>query len=400
MNQWLGSGRYLWNTLLASEQAEYKATGKFLWAKELQPMALALKRAPETAWLADLPAHAVLDTVQRLDAALRRMCHMRKRATAERWSKEKRRKMCGFPRFKKKFVREAGVYCVGQATEIGDGFVVVPKMGKIRISGGDVPQGRLLAARIMRDGDRWMLSAQFVCKRPEPLPVTGGMSGTDLGVATLATTFDGTSFTEEPAAKRLRASLKRLRRAQRAVSRRKKGSNRRRVAVQRVTCLHRKVRCQRSDALHQLSHRLTAKADVIKVETLNVAGMIANRRLALSVADAGMGTLLRMIDYKADWRGRTVVKIDPWFPSSQLCSNPNCGALNPAMKDLSRRTFECAACGHTEGRDRNAARNIYHYGEEPWCGAWNGGNARGEGVSHRATGAVLVETRSLVENVN
>ena len=79
---------------------------------------------------------------------------------------------------------------------------------------------------------------------------------------------------------------------------------------------------------------LTAKAGVLKVETLNVRGMARNRHLALSVADAGMSRLVTFCRYKADWRGRRVVDLDPWFPGSQTCSA--CGALRPEMQ-LSRR---------------------------------------------------------------
>lgn len=185
LNRWAGSLRFLWNRLLDREKAEYQATGRFLWRKQLQPIAVGMKRQPETAWLADLPAHAVLDTVARLDGALRRMVAERKAG-----------RQCGFPRPKKKFINETGIYCVGQATEIAAGEATVPKIGRIRLRGGDVPGGRLLSARIWRDGDRWMLSAQFECARPEPLPPSEAVIGVDLGVSTLVTTFDGAEFEE------------------------------------------------------------------------------------------------------------------------------------------------------------------------------------------------------------
>ena len=68
LNQWAGSLRYLWNRLLDAEKAEYAATGKFLWRKQLQPIAVGMKRREGLEWLADLPAHAVLDTAARMDA--------------------------------------------------------------------------------------------------------------------------------------------------------------------------------------------------------------------------------------------------------------------------------------------------------------------------------------------
>ena len=209
LNQWAGSLRFLWNRLLEREKAEYQATGKFLWRKQLQPIAVGMKRQGGMEWLADLPAHAVLDTVARMDAALRRMVNERKAG-----------RECGFPRAKKKFVNDSGIYCVGQATAITGRQARVPKIGSIRLRGGDLPEGRLLAARIWRDGERWMLSAQFECARVEPLPPSDITVGVDLGVSTLVTAFDGAAFEEVDAPKHLRKAQKRLRRAQRALSRR------------------------------------------------------------------------------------------------------------------------------------------------------------------------------------
>ena len=351
MSQWAGSLRFLWNRLLEREKAEHRATGKFIWRKGLQPIAVGMKRQPETAWLADLPAHAVLDTVARLDGALRRMVAERKAG-----------RTCGFPKAKKKFVNESSVYCVGQATTIASREATVPKIGRVRLSGGDVPEGRLLSARIWRDGGRWMLSAQIECARPEPLPPSRAVVGVDLGVSTLVTTFDGAGFEEIAAPRHLRKAQKRLRRAQRALSRREKGSARRRAQARRVAAVHRKVRERRKDLLHQISHRLTTKAGVLKVETLNVQGMARNRYLALSVADAGMSRLVTYCRYKADWRGRRVVDIDPWFPGSQRCCR--CGARDRRMRSLALRTFTCGACGSRMGRDRNAAVNHFRYPEE------------------------------------
>jgi Putative transposase DNA-binding domain/Probable transposase len=140
----------------------------------------------------------------------------------------------------------------------------------------------------------------------------------------------------------------------------KSGSARRRAQARRVGAIHRKVRERRKDLLHQLSHRLTAKAGVLKIETLNVKGMARNRHLALCVADAGMSRLLTLTfcAHKADWRGRRIVAIDPWCPGSQTCCQ--CGQIHREMRTLSVRMMVCD-CGSVMGRDRNAAV----YSEEP-----------------------------------
>ena len=367
LNAWVGGLRFVWNRLRDAEIAEYDATKKFLWLKGEQPLAVAMKRQPGQEWLADLPAHAVLDVCRQLDGALKKMVRDRKAG-----------RDCGFPRLKKKFVNEPGIDMVGQATTIEGDRIRLPKLGWLRFSGGPIPEHKqILGSRVWRDGRRWMLSVQFKCEKPEPLPPSNRTVAIDLGVRRLATIYSGEEFEHIDAPRPLRRAAKRLRRAERQKARRRKGSQRRRIAARRVGVLHRKVREYRKDFLHQLSHRLTAKAGMVKLEDLNVRG-IARGFLAKSAADAGLGTLLRFIRYKAEWRGRRVAKVGRFFPSTQTCCR--CGTLHPEMKNLSRRILRCA-CGNVMDRDENAAVNIYYRQE--------GGNGVDPVSDHR--GAVRVE---------
>lgn len=384
LNQWAGSLRFLWNRPLERERASYDANKTFLWKRDLQPIAVGMKREPGLEWLGDLPAHAVLDTVARLDGALRKMVKDRKAG-----------RRYGFRKPKKKFVNEAGVYCVGQATRFEDDgrCVRLPKFGRVRMRGGVKPEGRLLAARVWRDGQNWMLSAQFECARPAPLEPTGRAVGIDLGLKVLATVCDGETFEAERSPKPLDRALKRLRRLQRVQSRRRKGSARRRVAARKVANLHRKVRHQRKDVLHQLSHRLTAKADHLTIETLNIRGMMRGLRLGRSVADAGMGELVRQIGYKADWRDREVYAVDRWRPSTKPCSS--CGTLHEMP--LGKATMRCG-CGLVMDRDENAALNLFRYGEEHRNRAGDGPTRGDRGDQAAAFGlppVPLVEPRML-----
>ena len=162
----------------------------------------------------------------------------------------------------------------------------------------------------------------------------------------------------EGASRHLRTAHKRRPRAQRALWRRRKGSARSRSQARKLGVIHRKVRDRGKDLLHSVSHSLTAKSDVLRAETLNVPGTARNHPIALSVADAGMSRLVTFCAYKADWRGRVVVRIDRWFPGSQSCCR--CGERHGELKSLSRDTMRCA-CGNVMGRERNAAVNHYAY---------------------------------------
>lgn len=362
-NQWAGSLRFVWNRLRAREEAAYAADGTFLWRKELQKIAVGMKYEAGTEWLADVPAHAVLDAAIRMDAALKRMVSERRAG-----------RRCGFPRPKKKFVNEAGVYCVGQATRIETRerarggverseacAVTLPKVGRVRLRGGAVPrEHKLLSARISRDGERWRLSVQFAMPPRAAAPAAVERVGMDVGLTNLAVAFDGADFDRTDPPRPLVAAMKRLKRAQRKLSRRKKGSARRRAQAKRVAALHRKVRNRRLDFLHQVSHRLTAKAGAIVVETLDVASWGRDRRLSRSAADAAVGTLRRFVAYKADWRGRTLIAAPADFPSTRMCCR--CGELHDMP--LGKRVMSCG-CGNTMDRDENAAVNLYRYPEEP-----------------------------------
>jgi putative transposase len=368
--------------LLGAVVRQYEADGTFLWKADLQKLAVAWKHDPETAWLAELPAHTLLDVCARLDKALRRMISERKAG-----------RQCGFPRFKKKRWGEGSVYFVNQATRIDpDGRKVrLPKLGTVRVRGGVPPIGRLLGSRALRDGDRWLWSAQFETDAPEPLPPTAIRMGIDAGLKSLVTTYDGTGFDKVTAPRPLKAALRRLARAQRVLARRRKGSGRRAAQVKRVASIHRKVRLKRMDHLHQVSHRLTAKADVLVVETLDVRAMAQTPYLGQQVADVAIGSLLRFVAYKAAWRGRELIAVPSEYPSSRTCSG--CGNLHDMP--LSKRRMVCG-CGVKLDRDENAALNLYRYPEEPGnLISRDGTRVESKTAAGRAPKSLLIETRIL-----
>jgi putative transposase len=198
--------------------------------------------------------------------------------------------------------------------------------------------------------------ASFVVGRdPTPLPAVLRTAGIDLGLLSFATiaASDGTIETlANP--RHLRAAARRLAIAQRQLSRKRKGSKNRAKARLRVAVAHRRVRDQRADHHHKLALRLLRENQAVAVEDLAVAGL-ARTRLAKSVHDAGWTMFVRLLEAKAAQRGRQVVKIDRWTPTSQTCSA--CG-YRDGPKPLSVRAWVCPACGKVHDRDTNAARNI------------------------------------------
>ncbi|MEU8060341.1 RNA-guided endonuclease InsQ/TnpB family protein, partial [Microbispora bryophytorum] len=151
----------------------------------------------------------------------------------------------------------------------------------------------------------------------------------------------------------LRRAERRLKKAQQALSRKAKGSANRKKAIARVARAHARVTDARRDFAHKLSTRIIRDNQAVMVEDLSVKGL-ARTKLATSVHDAGWGRLTAMLAYKAARHGRTLVKVDRWFPSSKLCSA--CGAVAESMP-LKVRSWTCP-CGAVHDRDVNAAINI------------------------------------------
>jgi putative transposase len=298
-------------------------------------------------------------------------------------------KRVGFPRFKKKAravpsfrLRNKHPKGKAPAIRIGDNgrprSVTLPGIGQIAVFDDTrrlrrlltKNQAKILFATITSRAGRWWVSltveaadlhpAQQHQRRPDS--DRGGWVGIDRGLSVflVAARADGVEvarITDAP--KALAAGLDRQRRLSKSLSRKQKGSHNRRDAAAKLARHHHRVVNIRRHYLHQVSNALVKTHDRIVIENLNVAGMLANHRLARAISDAGWAEFARLLKYKHAWRGGELIQADRWYPSTRLC--PVCGTVNADMT-LSDRIFICG-CGHSVDRDANAAVNLARWGQ-------------------------------------
>jgi putative transposase len=259
----------------------------------------------------------------------------------------------GYPTFKTKRKSKPAFYLANDRFTVGDHWVEISKLGRVNLPEKLRFSGKILCARVSKTASWWFIS--ITVELPdEAIHNTRPPIGLDAGLNRLATLSDGRQFENQ---KPLRTLLKRLRAANKQLARCQKGSANWCKAKKKMARLHYRIACIRDDLLHKLTTEIATTAGVVGIESLHVKGLIQNRRLSLSFSDAALGKLLRLLECKVTHRGGQVVKVDRFFPSSQLCHQ--CGWRWHEIQ-LSDRIFACQHpdCLWSGDRDYNAAVNI------------------------------------------
>ncbi|NJM64044.1 MAG: IS200/IS605 family element transposase accessory protein TnpB [Oscillatoriales cyanobacterium RU_3_3] len=206
---------------------------------------------------------------------------------------------------------------------------------------------------ISKEGNRWFVS---FCVDAQRLPVQQPQNsvGIDVGIKSFVTMSNGQVF---DAPKPLKQAKTKLARLQRKASKQIKGSKNQRKTYNKIGKLHARIARIRLDFLHKLTTYLATTFKSIKIEDLNVKGMLANHKLAGTIADLGFYEFSRQLEYKCQMYGASLVLVARWFPSSKICSN--CG--HKQDMPLSIRIYDCPACGMSRDRDLNASLNILNW---------------------------------------
>ena len=311
-----GCVRFVWNYMLALRRQEYKLEGLFPGRSECSAILTQLKTNEEYQWLNETDAIALQTTLE--------------------------------------------YQLESYQIRVNGNLLRLPKIGWVRMRMSRQLDGQIQRVTVSRNpSGRFFVS--ILCERTDetPLPVGNGAIGIDVGIKDLAVLDNGERY-EGPHA--LKSAMQKLQREQRILSRKTRGSHRYEAQRLKVAKLHERVSNIRKDYAHKLSSSLIRKYDQIAIESLSIREMLkgAEKERARGIMDSGWREFANMLEYKAQWYGRTLIKIDPYYPSSQLCSE--CGHKNQKVKDTSIREWTCPVCGTVHDRDINAAKNILKEG--------------------------------------
>lgn len=341
--------RFVYNLALETKIRVWESAKIRLSAFDLIRQLTELKRSGLADWLNDSNAQSLQSAISKMDTAFKRFFSGG-----------------GFPKFKKKTT--TGSLSIPQGTKIKDESICFEKYGWFYfVCHRPIPDGvDIRTATISKTATGKFFVSILVDDgkiAPEKKPIKKESTvGIDLGLKAFAVLSDGIKINNP---RFLHSQLSRLRIEQRTLARRyvkgkktteqSKGWHKQRLVVAK---LQEKIGNRRSDFLHKLSDSITKNYDTICLEDLNVSGMIKNRTLSKAIADVSWSEFNRMLEYKAGWRGKNILRIGRFAPSSKTCSS--CGLVNTELK-LSDRRWACE-CGEIHERDLNAAINIKNFG--------------------------------------
>ena len=328
----------VYNHCIALHKRYYKLFDRHLNANALKKHLTKLKKQRRFAFWSQLGSQAMQDIVERIDRGYRRFFDDRKRGVRS-----------GPPTFKKKYkYRSFTLKQCGYKYD-GDNRITIGKR-VFRFFKSREIEGEIRTLIVKRDatGDFYVI---FTCETEERrtfVERTGKSVGYDFGLSLFLTASDENDV-ESPLF--LHEEMKEIRKLNRNLSKKKKGSNNRRRARLELARAYRRVAARRDDFHWKTALDIVRRYDVVCLEDLCIKGM--QRRFGKKIGDLGFSGFVRKLKYQAEKHGKTVVRTDRFFASSQICSD--CGSRNRELKDLRIRRWVCPECGGTHDRDRNAA---------------------------------------------
>jgi putative transposase len=341
--QFFGCVRYVYNWALERKKNLWETEKKQISFFELCKEVKILKKQKDTKWLSQGHAQSLQNSLKNLDQAYKNFFNGNSK----------------YPKFKCKGNCQSVQFPQKANINFEENKIWIPKIGWVKARISKEFEGKIKTVTVSKTPSGNYFASALVEVEGElpskPEILEGTSIGIDLGLSTYATLSTREKI-ENP--RWLKKSTRKLRHLSRKHAKKKYKSKNREKARIKLAKYHEKVANQRRDFQHRLSKKLISENQTICVETLNVEGMLQNRRLARSISDAAWSQFLTMIDYKCKWHGVNFIKIDQWEASSKTCS---CGIKNEKLT-LADRTWTCESCNTEHDRDILAANNIKKFG--------------------------------------
>ena len=330
----------IYNHCIALHKRYYRMWGKHLNCAKLQSHIAKLRK--RKAFWQSVGSQAVQDICQRISIAYQLFFKYHKKGVRPPGFKKVRR-------YKSFTLKQAGYKFLG-----GNRIKIANRVYQYWNSRPIEGIVKTLTIKRTTLGELFMIIVVDSVDEPEAKFETSKIAGFDFGLKTFLTCSDGSKI-ESP--QFLKQSLNAIKKASRNHSKKRKGSSNRERARLNLVRKHEDVVNRRSDWLWKLAYDLTNQFDVLCFETLNLKGM--QRLWGRKISDLAFGEFLQILEWVATKKGKRVVFIDRWYPSSKTCSN--CGHVLEKL-DLSVREWRCPSCQSVNGRDENAALNIQRVG--------------------------------------
>ena len=219
--------------------------------------------------------------------------------------------------------------------------------------------GKIINATISQEKNgKYYVSVLYNIKEPQNIQHSPrNIIGIDVGVKTLLTMSDGTTYKNN---RYIEKYEKRIKRLQRELSRKTKYSNNYYKCKKKLAILHSKLKNSRNYYIHNITKKITDEYDIITCEKLQIQKMLTNKSLSKKISDASFYEIIRQLEYKSKFKGKLFYQIDLYYPSSQECSV--CSSIDKNYKDISKREYDCHKCHHHMDRDLNASINVMYEG--------------------------------------
>ena len=344
-----GCRRWIWNHLLAERIDSNKQLGG---TKFINTTPAHFRKDPENAFLKEVDSLALSNTQLNVNQACTRQFARGKTPRFLSKSRQKRRYTTNC--VNGNIYIEQGSYT--------DSFIRLPKLEMVRIRlHRNIPDGWVLKHVTVKEtaGGKFFACLTFEVMQEE-VPVRTEfekIEAFDYSMPNLAVSASGQNDVSAEDIRWYRRMEAKIAKEMRRLSHMEYGSENYRKQKHKIGALHEKAANRRKDYLHRLSYTVARNFDAVGVEDINLRAMAQALNFGKSVNDNGFGMFRNFLAYKLHAQGKILVKADRYFPGSQMCSK--CKEINPAVRDLSVRSWTCPVCGtYHESRDRNAALNI------------------------------------------